>query len=165
MKENWLHPRLATSSASSDPCKDYHQQYLAKPGARPYCSAQPQVVDLPAFESWCPQHLQAADFTQLVLMHVIILTSLGCGVNCQPPHRASSSFWWFCILVIALSSVPAGEVQAQAGRGPPVYAREVGTQEDSSVHIRFVFGCAACRSLSLRCWPYKMREHPTHARA
>eukprot|EP00929_Paragymnodinium_shiwhaense_P005943 TRINITY_DN10866_c0_g1_i1.p1 TRINITY_DN10866_c0_g1~~TRINITY_DN10866_c0_g1_i1.p1 ORF type:complete len:264 (-),score=58.52 TRINITY_DN10866_c0_g1_i1:274-1032(-) len=34
--------------------EDYHQQYLAKPGARPYCSAQPQVVSLPPFESWCP---------------------------------------------------------------------------------------------------------------
>jgi peptide-methionine (S)-S-oxide reductase len=26
--------------------EDYHQQYLAKPGARPYCSAQPQGVSL-----------------------------------------------------------------------------------------------------------------------
>lgn len=32
----------------------YHQQYLAKPGARPYCSAQPQGVDLPSWESWAP---------------------------------------------------------------------------------------------------------------
>jgi len=37
--------------------EDYHQQYLAKPGARPYCSAQPQVVSLPAFESWAPESL------------------------------------------------------------------------------------------------------------
>lgn len=37
--------------------EDYHQQYLAKPGARPYCSAQPQCVSLPAFESWCPSAL------------------------------------------------------------------------------------------------------------
>ena len=29
--------------------EDYHQQYLAKPGARPYCSAQPQCVSLPPF--------------------------------------------------------------------------------------------------------------------
>lgn len=34
--------------------EDYHQQYLAKPGARPYCSAQPQVVSLPPFENWAP---------------------------------------------------------------------------------------------------------------
>ena len=27
--------------------EDYHQQYLAKPGARPYCSAQPTGVPLP----------------------------------------------------------------------------------------------------------------------
>merc|ERR1719331_1509157 len=32
----------------------YHQQYLAKPGARPYCSAQPQSVSLPPFETWAP---------------------------------------------------------------------------------------------------------------
>ena len=36
----------------------YHQQYLAKPGARPYCSAQPQGVSLPPFESWCPKGLE-----------------------------------------------------------------------------------------------------------
>jgi len=32
--------------------EDYHQQYLAKPGARPYCSAQPLQVPLPPFEEW-----------------------------------------------------------------------------------------------------------------
>lgn len=32
----------------------YHQQYLAKPGARPYCSAQPQGVSLPSYDEWCP---------------------------------------------------------------------------------------------------------------
>lgn len=35
--------------------EDYHQQYLAKPGARPYCSAQPQVVSLPPYEEWAPK--------------------------------------------------------------------------------------------------------------
>jgi len=38
--------------------EDYHQQYLAKPGARPYCSAQPQEVDLPPFEGWMPSGLE-----------------------------------------------------------------------------------------------------------
>lgn len=38
--------------------EDYHQQYLAKPGARPYCSAQPQEVHLPPFESWAPESLR-----------------------------------------------------------------------------------------------------------
>lgn len=32
--------------------EDYHQQYLAKPGARPYCSAEPRQVELPPFETW-----------------------------------------------------------------------------------------------------------------
>ena len=34
--------------------EQYHQQYLSKPGARPYCSAQPQGVSLPDYDSWCP---------------------------------------------------------------------------------------------------------------
>jgi len=34
--------------------EDYHQQYLAKPGARPYCSAQPQQVSLPPYQEWVP---------------------------------------------------------------------------------------------------------------
>ena len=34
--------------------EQYHQQYLAKPGARPYCSAQPQGVSLPDYDEWCP---------------------------------------------------------------------------------------------------------------
>lgn len=34
--------------------EDYHQQYLAKPGSRPYCSAQPQIVSLPPYEEWAP---------------------------------------------------------------------------------------------------------------
>jgi len=28
--------------------EDYHQQYLAKPGSRKYCSAQPTGVPMPA---------------------------------------------------------------------------------------------------------------------
>lgn len=39
--------------------EDYHQQYLAKPGARPYCSAQPQCVSLPPFSEWAPAGLEA----------------------------------------------------------------------------------------------------------
>lgn len=33
-------------------------QYLAKPGARPYCSAEPRGVELPPFESWAPAALK-----------------------------------------------------------------------------------------------------------
>ena len=36
----------------------YHQQYLAKPGSRPYCSAQPQGVALAPFEEWAPEGLK-----------------------------------------------------------------------------------------------------------
>jgi peptide-methionine (S)-S-oxide reductase len=36
----------------------YHQQYLAKPGSRPYCGAQPWGVSLASFDSWCPEDLK-----------------------------------------------------------------------------------------------------------
>jgi peptide-methionine (S)-S-oxide reductase len=32
----------------------YHQQYLSKPGSRPYCSAQPQGVSVPDYDEWSP---------------------------------------------------------------------------------------------------------------
>ena len=38
--------------------EQYHQQYLAKPGARPYCSAQPQGVSLPDADTWLPDDLK-----------------------------------------------------------------------------------------------------------
>mmetsp|Transcript_11903 Transcript_11903/g.22019 ORF Transcript_11903/g.22019 Transcript_11903/m.22019 type:complete len:319 (+) Transcript_11903:91-1047(+) len=38
--------------------EQYHQQYLSKPGARPYCSAQPQGVSVPDFEEWAPASLK-----------------------------------------------------------------------------------------------------------
>jgi len=38
--------------------EDYHQQYLAKPGARPYCSAMPREVSLPPFAEWAPAGLE-----------------------------------------------------------------------------------------------------------
>lgn len=34
--------------------EDDHQQYLAKPGARPYCSAQPLQIALPPVSEWAP---------------------------------------------------------------------------------------------------------------
>jgi peptide-methionine (S)-S-oxide reductase len=34
--------------------EDYHQQYLAKPGARQYCSAMPTGISLPSFDEWKP---------------------------------------------------------------------------------------------------------------
>merc|ERR1712232_158506 len=38
--------------------EDYHQQYLAKPDARPYYSAQPQQVSLPPFHEWASAELR-----------------------------------------------------------------------------------------------------------
>jgi hypothetical protein len=38
--------------------EESHQQYLAKPGNRQYCSAQPTEVQLPDFAEWAPADLK-----------------------------------------------------------------------------------------------------------
>lgn len=38
--------------------EDYHQQYLAKPGARPYCSAEPTGTPLSNYDDWKPEGLE-----------------------------------------------------------------------------------------------------------
>lgn len=43
----------------------YHQQYLAKPGARPYCSAQPRPTGLPPWEQWSPDGADASEAPKL----------------------------------------------------------------------------------------------------
>ena len=40
--------------------EDYHQQYLAKPGNRPYCSAEPTGVPLPPPSEWMPSELKGS---------------------------------------------------------------------------------------------------------
>ncbi|CAE7795091.1 msrA1 [Symbiodinium sp. CCMP2456] len=45
--------------------EDWHQQYLAKPGSRPYCSAMPQEVSLPPFSEWATPSLAAKFWPKL----------------------------------------------------------------------------------------------------
>jgi len=45
--------------------EDYHQQYLASPGARNYCSAQPQGVQLDPATEWLPNDLEEAFMPKL----------------------------------------------------------------------------------------------------
>merc|ERR1712232_312085 len=39
--------------------EDRYQQYLAKPGARMYSSAEPQEISLPPYEQWAPSEWTA----------------------------------------------------------------------------------------------------------
>jgi peptide-methionine (S)-S-oxide reductase len=39
--------------------EDYMQQYLAKPGSRPYCSAMPTGVQLSPYQTWAPKDAPA----------------------------------------------------------------------------------------------------------
>jgi len=96
----------------------YHQQYLAKPGARPYCSAQPLSVSLPPFERWAPEPLAAA--------HAPKLPEGFWDVHAPSPH---------CVIrsphkPIAVSSyapreplTPSSEAGAQAQAAAPAAAR------------------------------------------
>ena len=52
--------RLLTCLRAAGPfyyAHEEYQQYLARPGSRQYCSAQPQGVELAAFETWAPAEL------------------------------------------------------------------------------------------------------------
>lgn len=45
--------------------EDEHQQYLAKPTSRPYCSAEPLLVSLPPFNEWTPSNALSHHAPQL----------------------------------------------------------------------------------------------------
>jgi peptide-methionine (S)-S-oxide reductase len=52
--------RITTEVIEAPPfyyAEEYHQQYLARPGARQYCSAQPTMIDLPAASGWMPAEI------------------------------------------------------------------------------------------------------------
>lgn len=46
--------------------EDSHQQYFAKPGRSPYCSAQPLKVALPPFEEWAPTSALQSKYKSLL---------------------------------------------------------------------------------------------------
>ena len=39
--------------------EEYHMQYLARPEGSPYCTAEPLMISLPPFHTWCPMELRA----------------------------------------------------------------------------------------------------------
>jgi len=66
--------------------ESYHQQYLAKPSARPYCSAQPQAVSVPPFAEWAPKGLEEKHAPKLseAFWKKHAPGGAGCGVVMQP---------------------------------------------------------------------------------
>jgi len=79
--------------------ENYHQQYLAKPGARPYCSAQPQRVSLPPFEEWAPKSMLLDAKQQPKLpeafwaRHGLSGNSKACGVVGRPDEPVKWGAW------------------------------------------------------------------------
>jgi len=73
--------------------ESYHQQYLATPGARPYCSAQPQGKSLPPFESWAPPELanQAPKLPEAFWKKHA--PAAGCSVVNSPNEPVAAGAW------------------------------------------------------------------------
>jgi len=56
------YPAVTTELVPDAPffyAENYHQQYLAKPMSRPYCSAQPTGIPVPPFAEWAPAGFDA----------------------------------------------------------------------------------------------------------
>jgi len=74
--------------------ESYHQQYLATPGARPYCSAKPQGVSVPPFESWAPAGLAEKQAPKLPeafwKKHA---PAAGCSVVNSPNEPIAAGAW------------------------------------------------------------------------
>lgn len=72
-------------------------QYLAKPGSRPYCSAQPQRVSLPPFAEWAPAGLEDKYAPKLPeafwTRHGLSGNSKACGVVGRPNEPVKWGDW------------------------------------------------------------------------
>ena len=72
-------------------------QYLAKPGSRPYCSAQPQRVSLPPFADWAPAGLEEKHAPKLPeafwTRHGLSGNSKACGVVGRPNEPTKWGDW------------------------------------------------------------------------
>jgi len=77
--------------------ENYHQQYLAKPGARPYCSAQPQRVSMPPFAEWAPAGLLEKHAPKLPeafwKKYGLSGNSKACGVVGRPNEPVKMGDW------------------------------------------------------------------------
>merc|ERR1711920_875203 len=71
----------------------YHQQYLASPGSRPYCSAQPQGVSLPKFEQWAPEGLEHHKPKLPEAFWAVHAPARGCSVVNSPNEPIAAGAW------------------------------------------------------------------------
>lgn len=73
------------------------EQYLAKPGARPYCSAQPQRVSMPPFAEWAPAGLLEKHAPKLPeafwKKYGLSGNSKACGVVGRPNEPVKMGDW------------------------------------------------------------------------
>jgi len=72
----------------------YHQQYLATPGARPYCSAQPQGKSVPPFEEWAPPEMAEKHAPKLPeAFWKAHAPRAGCSVVSSPNEPIAQGAW------------------------------------------------------------------------
>lgn len=64
--------------------EDYHQQYLAKPGNRQYCSAMPTGTPFPEYESWKPVGVEGKEPFLPVGFWVQHGPKPGCAIGASP---------------------------------------------------------------------------------
>jgi peptide-methionine (S)-S-oxide reductase len=90
-------PHRPTPHCRTPPPCFVAEQYLAKPGARPYCSAQPQRVSMPPFAEWAPAGLLEKHAPKLPeafwKKYGLSGNSKACGVVGRPNEPVKMGDW------------------------------------------------------------------------
>ncbi len=71
LRENGYDKKITTELAPLTKfyyAEAYHQQYLARPGSRPYCSAEPLGVSMPDFSTWGSKVVESLPADQAIIV-------------------------------------------------------------------------------------------------
>ena len=113
----------------------YHQQYLAKPGNRQYCSAEPTGVPLPPYSAWAPEASGAGEADAYAACAARLPREFWDGFDGSVGAPNAPATW---------SGGPDAEAEARAAARAAAaqWAEEIAAAERASgVVIRFCGGC------------------------